>query len=94
MAGHDVGVDVDGVDGIHDGNAIVVAQDVEDVAAVALRSVGNEDLVVRHVETPVAVIVLGDRGAEKLVSLLGSVAVESPVGSHLVDGGVHRLADR
>jgi hypothetical protein len=38
--------------------------------------------------------VLGDRGAEKLVSLLGSVAVEPPVGSHLVDGGVHRLADR
>jgi len=36
VAGHDVGIDVDGVDGVGDGDRVVRAEDVEDVAGVAL----------------------------------------------------------
>ena len=92
VARHDVGIDIDRVDGIHDGDPVVVTKDVEDVAAVALGAVGDKDLVIRHLEPAVAVVVLGDRGTEELIPLLRPVAVEASVRSHLVDRGMHRLA--
>jgi hypothetical protein len=40
IAGHHVGIDVDRIDGIGDGDDVALAEDVEDVAAVALRADG------------------------------------------------------
>ena len=68
------------------------AQDVEDVAGVALRAVGDEDLVVGDVEPVRAVIVFRDGVAEEFVPLLGPVAVKAVARAHLVHGPVQRLA--
>ena len=86
VPGHDVRVHVNGIDGVHDGDEIVVAEDVEDAAAVALRSVGDKNFVVLDVEAPVAVVVLRDGVSEKIVALLGAVASESFARAHVVHG--------
>ena len=50
IAGHDVGVDVDRIDGIGDAESIARAENVQDVPGVAFRSVRNKDLVVGHLQ--------------------------------------------
>ena len=45
VAGHHVGVHIHRIDRIGDGDDVALAEDVEDVAGIAFRAVGNEDLV-------------------------------------------------
>jgi hypothetical protein len=45
VTGHYVGVDVDRVCRIGDGDGVVLAEDVEDVGGVALGAVGDEDFI-------------------------------------------------
>jgi hypothetical protein len=90
---HDIRVDINGIDGVHDGDAVVVTKNIEDGTAVALGTVRDKDLVIRDIEPPIAVVMRRDCRAQKLVPLLGAVAMEALTRSHLVDGGMHRLAD-
>ena len=60
MAGHHVGVHVDGVDRIGHRNAVVVPEDVQNVAGVALGAIGDENLVRFNGTAPLLVIMLGD----------------------------------
>ena len=94
VAGHDVRIDVNGIDRVADGEFVLVSEDVEDVAAITLRSVADEDLVVGHLDALVAEIVLCDGGAEEVVALLRTVAAERRAIGHLIDGGVHGRDDR
>ena len=84
MAGHDVGVDVDRIDRIGDGDDVVGGEDVQDVAAVALGAVGDEDLVGGDVAAAARKSCLRDGLAQELVALLGAVALEGFAAGHFV----------
>ena len=88
VPGHDVGIHVNRVDGVHDGHAVAMAQDVEDVAAVALGTVGNEHLVVGHLQATVAEIAPGDGLAQEIVTLLRAVAAKRFASRHIISGAV------
>jgi len=45
VASHDVCIDIDGIHRIGDGDLVPHAEDVEDVAGIALAAVGDEDLI-------------------------------------------------
>ena len=60
VARHHVGIDVDRVNRIGNGNLVLLAEDIEDVTAIAFRSVGQKDFVVHDVDLAVTIIVLRD----------------------------------
>ena len=86
--GHDIGVEIDGINGIGNGDASVGGEDFLNVAAVALRPVGDEDFVRFDFATTRMVVVPGNGLAEEGVALVGAVALEGFALRHLVDGGV------
>ena len=87
--GHDVRVDVDGIDGIADRDLHVRAEKLLNVAAVAFRAVGDEDLVRRNVDAAVLEVDLGDLLAQKGVALFRTVSVEIALASLIVHRLVH-----
>ena len=89
-AGHDVGVEIDRIDGIGNGDAGVGGEDFLNVAAVALGAVGDEDLVRFDLAAARLVVVPGDGLAQEGVALVGTVALEGLALGHLVGGGVER----
>ena len=90
-ARHDVGVDVDRVNGVGNREADVVGEDFLDVAAVALRAVGDEDFVGVDLAAAGGVIVLLHGLAQERVTLLRAVALEGGALRHLVGRGMERL---
>ena len=60
VARHHVCIDIDWINGIGDCDFVLVAEDIEDVTAIAFRSVGQKDFVVRDVDLAIAIIVLRD----------------------------------
>ena len=88
-AGHHVAVYVHRIDRIGHGDAVALAQDVEDVAAVALGAVGDEDLLGRDGAAAGLEVVGGDGFAQPQIALFGPVAVEALAGAHGIDGGLH-----
>ena len=91
-ASHDIAIHVDGVHRIGDRDTVPFAKDVKDVAAVALRSVGDKDLVGADVAAAGLEVMGCDRFTQPAVALLRAIAVEAFGGSHLIDGLFHRLA--
>src|ERR1700730_1903123 len=94
MAGHYVGIHVYRVDGIHHGDAVLMPENVENISAIAFRSVGNKDFVIRHLQAASAIIILGDRVPEKFVSLLWAVPAKGLPAAHFVDRLMHGLTNR
>ncbi len=90
VAGHHVGIDVDRIDRIRDRDPVLVAEDIEDETAIALRAVGDENLVVRDLHPAVAIIDLRDFLAQEIAALLVAVAAEGFAHGKLV----HRRLDR
>src|SRR5438105_3940475 len=66
-----------------------MSKDVENVAAVTLRAVGDENLVVGYVDAVVAEVVLRDGRAQERVALLRAVAAERLAVGKLINGLVH-----
>lgn len=93
VAGHDVGIDIDRIDGVADGDFVLVPENVEDVAAIAFGAVADEDFVVGDFEAVVAEIVFGNGAAQEVVALLGAVAAEGGAARHFIDGAVQRRDD-
>ena len=85
---HDIGVEVDRIHRIGNGDAGVLGEDLLDIAAVALRPVRDEDLVGFDPAAPRLVIVLRNRFAEKRVALVGAVTLEGLAPGHFVRGGM------
>ncbi len=90
-AGHDVGVDVDGVDGIGDRELHVLRKNFLNIPTVALRAVGDENFVGVDLAPAGGVVVGGDGLAEEGVALLRAVAFKCGALGHFVGRGVHRL---
>ncbi len=90
-AGHGVRVHVDGVDRVAHGDGVVHGEDVADVAAIAFRTVGDEDLVDVHLHPARVEVVFADGLAQEIVALLRAVAVEGLGPRHVVDCRVHGL---
>ncbi len=84
--GHDVGVDVHGVDRVGDRDPHVGRQQFLEISRVALGAVADEDLVGRNLGPEGLVVVPGDRLAQEIVPLLGAVPAEMLLGPHFVDG--------
>lgn len=40
---HDIGIHIDGINGVGNGNAVAVAKNIEDIPCVALGAVGNKN---------------------------------------------------
>ena len=85
---HDVGVDINGINRIGDGEADVRGEDLLDVAAIALRTVGDEDLVGLDPAAARLEIVLRDGLAQEGVALFGAVALERLAPAQFVGAGV------
>ena len=92
-AGHGVGIHIHGVDGVTHGHHVVGAEDVADVAAVALGAVGDKDLVGLDIHAPGGIVGLGNGLPQEIVALLGTVAVEALKGTHLIHRLVHGFND-
>ena len=87
--GHHVRIDVDRIDGISDGDNVLGPEDIEDIPGVALRAVGDENLVGGNSHATRFVIILGNGVTEKVVPLFGPVTAERLAATHLVDGPMH-----
>ena len=60
VTGHHVCIDVDRINWIGNGNFVLIAKNIEDVAAIAFRSVRDKNFVVRDVDLAIAIIFLSD----------------------------------
>ena len=90
-ASHDIRVEVDRVYRVRDGDLVGRAEDLLDVAAVALGAVADENLVRRDLDAAVRVVVLDDGFRQERVALLRAVAVERLSLRLIVDRLVHGL---
>ena len=81
---HDIGIDIDGVNRVGDGDAHVRTEQFLEVAGVALGTVADKYLVLTDVDATTSEIVFYDGMAQKVVSLLRSVATERRSVGHLV----------
>ena len=91
---HDIRVDIDWIDGIHDSDLVVISQNIEDRSSVALGTIGNKDLIIGNLQSAIPIIMLRNGCAEEFISLLRTIAMESLARPHLIDGGMHGLAHR
>ena len=94
VAGHDVGIHIDRIDRVLQGDFVLVAENVENVCAIAFRAVGHKNFVVGNVQPAVAIIVLRNRAPQKIVALFGAVTVEGFPVAHFVHGLVQGVDDR
>src|SRR3984893_4305672 len=65
MAGHDVCVDVNRIDGVNNRHAILMSENIQNISAIAFGSIGNEDLVVGNIEASFAIVILCNGVPEK-----------------------------
>ena len=93
-ASHHIAVHVHRIDRVGHGDAIALSKDVEDVAAVALGAVGDEDLIGADLTAAGLEIMRGDRLSQPGVTLLRAIAVEAFGRSHRIDGELHGIAAR
>ena len=90
-ARHHVAVHIHRIDRVRHRHAVAFPEDVEDVAAVALGAVGDENLIGADVASPRLEILLGNRLAQPGIALLRAITMESFGRPHLIDGALHRL---
>ena len=91
VTGHYIGVDVNGVNRIDHRDSILIAENIQNVTAIAFGAVRDKDLIVRDIHAFFAVIVFRNRASEKFVTLLGAVAAERFPICELIDRPVHCL---
>src|SRR5580700_278340 len=85
VTGHYIGVDVNGVDRIDHCDSILIAENIQNVTAIAFGAVRDKDLIVGNIHAFFAVIVFRNRASEKFVTLLGAVAAERFPMCELID---------
>ena len=87
---HDVGVNIDRVNGVGDKNGVVVVEQVKYVAKIALCALGDEYLLGFDVNAE-SLVVAADAFTEEIVAAILAVALECLLDSHLGDRLVHSL---
>ena len=88
-SGHDIVIHIDRVNRVGHQNGIVHGKQVQQVAQVALGAVGDEDFLQLEVDAPAGIVFL-DGLTQEIIALLGAVAAEGGLVTHLV----HRLVQR
>src|SRR4051794_17967825 len=91
MPRHYIGIDVNWIDRIGNRDPILLAQNIENVTAVAFRAIRQENFVICDVDSAIAIIKLRDFSAEEFVTLLRPVTMEGFTMSELFGRGFHRL---
>ena len=88
-ARHDVDVHIGGIDRIGDEHGIVLSEQIEQIAQVALCAVADEDFINRKCHAVLGVIA-GDGLTQEGIALFGgNVAVEAAGRAHLQGGFLH-----
>src|SRR4029453_10958543 len=85
MARHHIGIDIDRIDRIRDCDFVLIAKNIEDIAAIGFRSLRDKNLIIGDLDVAVAIILLSDYRAQKFVALLGTVATEGFALPHFID---------
>lgn len=93
MAAHDVGVEIDRVNGIGYGEFEVAAEDFLDAGDVCFRTVTDEDFVKIEVDASRFIVTVDDGLAEEVIALFRTVAAEGFGFAHFVDGFMHGVDD-
>ena len=86
---HDIGVQVNGINGIRDGYYVIDAKDLLNIAAVTFGTVADEDFIPFHPESAARIIMFNDGVDEKIVALFRAVAAEALLASHFGHGFFH-----
>src|SRR5438093_12001440 len=76
MTGHGVRVHIDGIDWIADGDFVFRAKDVENVAAIAFRTIADKYFVIGDLAATITEIILRNCMTQPFVTLFRSVAFE------------------
>jgi hypothetical protein len=84
VPGHHVGVEVHGVDGVGDGDAALVAENIEDVRGVALGAVGHKNFIGGHIDAARLKVIIRNRLAQKIITVLRAVALKGFAVGHFV----------
>jgi hypothetical protein len=84
-AGHDIGVQVDRVDRVGNGNAGIGVENLLDIPRIALGAVADEYFVGTDVGPAGLKIIFGNRFAQEFIALLRTVSAETGIGGHLVN---------
>ena len=86
---HHICVDIDRINRIGDGDLVLVAENVEDVAAIAFRTVRDKNFVVGDLNVVFAIIVLCNFGSKKFVTLFRAIAAKCLAMTQLLDCALH-----
>ncbi len=90
-ASHHVGVDINGINRVADRDDVVRAEDIADIAGVALRAVADENLVRGNLDAAVPELVFADGLPQERVAGFRPIAAERLGTPHLPRSGGHRL---
>ena len=90
MAGHDIGVDINRVNRIGDRDFVLMPKDIQDVTAVAFRSVRHENFILTNLGAAVAIVGLRDFAPQEFVTLFWSVAAKRFADAKLFHCLLHR----
>ncbi len=88
---HDVGIDINRVDRVGDGDFVVGPENLQDVSSIAFRAVRNEHLVGLDRRAARCKIVRYDRISQKIIALFGAISAKCRTHGHFVDRIVPRL---
>src|SRR6266404_2350971 len=77
MASHDVGIDISRINRVADRDPVPLAEDIENVATIGLRSFRNKYFVRGDFDPAIAVILLRDLFPERFEPLFVAVTAES-----------------
>ena len=91
VTGHHVGIQIHGIHGVRDGNAVLVAEDIQDIGGIALGTIRNENLIGTDLYSSGGKIIFGDGFAQEFITQFRAVAAEGVAVGHFIDGGVKRL---
>ena len=92
-AGHDVRVDIDGIHRVGDEDDVVLGEDVLQVRAVGLGTVGDEDLVRTDVHAE-ALVVVRDGFPDEVVTFIVGVALEALLVCEVLGAFLQRVDGR
>ena len=90
---HGVGVDIDRVDGVADGDFVFYGEDIANVAAIAFCAIRNEYLVDIDIDSACVKVVFCYGFTQKIVALLGAEAVKCLRAGHIVYSFMHCVYD-
>ena len=90
MTSHDIGIDVNWINRIGDRDFVLMSKNIQDVTAIAFRSVRHENLILTDLDATVAIVRLGDFASQELVALFRAVAAKGFAGTKLSHRLLHR----